>query len=617
VGSATAADNLSPRIAPRPEGPRIGIAADSAAARLRIATTLSADGLYDSEQPLSLVEGGIATVAHQPLSVLVYAGDVKAEVLRRLRRAKREWDVRVVVVVPPRATHVRHAVGSAIDGVVEEALIETALGPTVRTVLAGQVVLPGSHAGELIAPNLSHREKEVLVLAALGLPNAEIAKRLYLAKSTVKSHLTVAFSKLGVSTRSEAAALVLDPETAVGRSLAVLLARAQVSIQRDGAGRAGSVPGVVPFVDLWRQHASLADDLRLALDRVAAASAFTLGDEVERFESDFAEYCEVSHCVGVASGTAALTLALVAAGIGPGDEVIVPAHTFIASALAIIHAGATPVLCDVERDTGLISAEAAGAAISGRTAAILGVHLYGQVCDMTGLTDLAHSHGLALFEDAAQAHGATIGGRRAGSLGTAAGFSFYPAKNLGALGDGGAICTDDGMLAERARQLRDLGQRSKSEHVLVGVNERLDGLQAALLRVKLPRLDAWNLARSRAAERYRAELADVVALTACRVSATTVNHLFPVRVRSRAAVAETLAAEGVQTGVHYPRALHEHPAFRELDAMPAVGALPESEAWAREELSLPMFPELEDEEIDRVIAALRNVVDEHARGQRT
>src|SRR4051812_3031105 len=272
----------------------------------------------------------------------------------------------------------------------------------------------------------------------------------------------------------------------------------------------------VPFVALGREHAVIADELRSAFDRVVGASAFILGEEVERFEEAWASTCGTAHCVGMASGTAALTVLLRAAGIGRGDEVIVPAHTFIATVLAVIHAGAAPVLCDVERATGLIDADAAAAAVGPRTAAIVPVHLYGQLCDMRALTTLATRHGLALAEDAAQAHGAAFEGSPAGGFGAGAAYSFYPSKNLGALGDGGAICTNDGELAEGARRLRNLGQKTKGEHVAVGVNERLDGLQAAFLRVKLRRLRAANDKRRAHAARYRDALGGHVELLAER-----------------------------------------------------------------------------------------------------
>jgi dTDP-3-amino-3,4,6-trideoxy-alpha-D-glucose transaminase len=329
---------------------------------------------------------------------------------------------------------------------------------------------------------------------------------------------------------------------------------------------------------------------------VAAGSAFILGEEVERFEEEFAAYCGVGHCVGVASGTAALTLAIRAAGLGPGDEVIVPAHTFVASALGVIHAGATPLFCDVDRGTGLIDLASAEAAVTERTAAVLPVHLYGQVCDIAGVRALADRHGLAVVEDAAQAHGATFDGRRAGSLGTAAAFSFYPSKNLGALGDGGAICTDEEGLADRARALRHLGQNGKGEHVLAGYNERLDGLQAAFLRVKLPHLDRWNAARRRAADAYRSVLEGKVGLLEECPETPCIYHLYPVRVPDRDAVAARLAEAGIQTGVHYSPALHEQPPFA---ALPRAEC-PEAAAWAAEELSLPMFEGLGPEAARRV-----------------
>jgi dTDP-3-amino-3,4,6-trideoxy-alpha-D-glucose transaminase len=357
----------------------------------------------------------------------------------------------------------------------------------------------------------------------------------------------------------------------------------------------------VPFVALDREHAAISAELRAAFDRVLRRSAFILGEEVSGFEAAWAGACATAHCVGVASGTAALTLLLRAAGIGHGDEVVVPAHTYIASALGVIHAGATPVLCDVEDGTGLIDVDAAAAAVTQRTAAILAVHLYGQVCAMPALERLARRHGLALFEDAAQAHGATWEGRPAGSLGDAAAFSFYPSKNLGALGDGGAICTDDAALAERVRRLRHFGQRRKGEHVELGLNERLDGLQAALLSVKLARLDYGNRTRRRHAATYRERLTGHVRLLDERTESPCVYHLFPVRVPLRHVVLEQLRSAGVGTGVHYSPALHWQPALRGRVAVPYD--LARAEAWAAEELSLPMSPALRDDEIQRAADA--------------
>ena len=265
------------------------------------------------------------------------------------------------------------------------------------------------------------------------------------------------------------------------------------------------------------------------------ADAFVLGEEVEAFEREFADYCGAAEGVGVASGTAALALTLIAAGIGPGDDVLVPGHTFIASALSVLHAGATPVFCDVQRDTGLIDPDTAVALVRPRTAAVIAVHLYGQVCDMEPINAFAARHGLFVLEDAAQAHGATHSGRRAGALGHAAAFSFYPSKNLGALGDGGAVCTSDSQLAARIRELRNLGQRGKGEHVAVGYNERLDGLQAALLRVKLPHLETWNAARRSHAARLRKALPDRARLLGRAPTTPCVYHLFPVATGTRSA----------------------------------------------------------------------------------
>jgi dTDP-4-amino-4,6-dideoxygalactose transaminase len=385
------------------------------------------------------------------------------------------------------------------------------------------------------------------------------------------------------------------------------LARMSIAVDRPIPG-SGPAPGHpppagVPFVDLHRHHLDVAGELRAAFDRVLGASAFVLGSEVGAFEAQFAAYCGVAHCVGVGSGTAALSIALLAAGIGPGDEVIVPGHTFIASALGVVHAGATPVFCDVDDATGLIDVDCAAAAVSPRTAAILPVHLYGQACDMDAVNALGRRHGLFVLEDAAQAHGATVGGRRAGALGDAAAFSFYPSKNLGALGDGGAICTDDAAVAARARRLRNLGQPRKGDHVAVGFNERLDGLQAALLRVKLAHLDAGNAARRKAAATYRDALDGRVGLLGERAASPCIYHLFPIRLPDRDGAAEALRREGIATGVHYFPAAFAHAAWDGVLQAPSPGALPAATAWARDELSLPMFAEIEPGEIERVLDA--------------
>lgn len=356
----------------------------------------------------------------------------------------------------------------------------------------------------------------------------------------------------------------------------------------------------VPFVGLSRQHQKLDEQLRAAFDRVLAADAFILGAEVDAFEREFAAYCGVAHSVGVNSGTAALTLALVAVGIGAGDEVIVPGHTFIASALGAVHAGATPVFCEVDLDTGLIDPVSAEAVITERTAAIVPVHLYGQACDMDAILTLARRHGLFVLEDAAQAHGATWRGQRVGGLGDAAAFSFYPSKNLGALGEGGAVCTRDAELASKVTQLRNIGKQANGEHIRVGYNERLHGMQAAFLRAKLPHLDAWNQARRAYAARYRDALPEQLTLLGEREESPCVYHLFPVRHTERDALAEHLADRGIQTGIHYSPAAHRHRAFDTLPRASRPIELPNAEAWAARELSLPMFAELTTDEVDRI-----------------
>ncbi|HWF72791.1 MAG TPA: DegT/DnrJ/EryC1/StrS family aminotransferase, partial [Solirubrobacteraceae bacterium] len=322
--------------------------------------------------------------------------------------------------------------------------------------------------------------------------------------------------------------------------------------------------------------------------------------------AEFADYCEVGHCVGVASGTAALSLLMQASGIGPGDEVIVPAHTFIASALAVAHVGATPVLCEVDDDTALIDPDAARAMVGPRTAAVLAVHLYGQACDIGAIEAFARPRGLLVLEDGAQAHGARYRGRRVGSLGAGAAFSFYPSKNLGALGDGGAVCTDDAQLADRVRRLRNLGQRQKGEHVEIGYNERLDGLQAALLRVKLPHLDAWNASRREHAAHYKELLPADLRVLGERDDSPCIYHLFPVRVADRDELAGALDTLGIDTGIHYDRAVHRHEAWSGHPMR--HGEVPCAEAWAAEELSLPLHPDLEGDEVERVAQAVHETV---------
>jgi dTDP-4-amino-4,6-dideoxygalactose transaminase len=355
------------------------------------------------------------------------------------------------------------------------------------------------------------------------------------------------------------------------------------------------------MTDLGRIHAPLAPEFRGAFERVLGASSFVLGTEVERFERAFAELCGTRHCVGVASGTAALSIMIRAAGIEPGDEVIVPAHTFVASALAVLHAGATPVCVDVERGTGLIDPVAVQNAVGPRTAAILAVHLYGQACAMGALREIAQAHGLALFEDAAQAHGAVHVDERAGSLATAAAFSFYPSKNLGALGDAGAICTDDEPLAATARRWRDLGRGGDSVHALAGYNERLDGLQAALLAVKLAHVDEWTNQRQAIARRYAERLGPQVELLYETPETPCTYHLFPVRVGDRDDLAAHLARRGIASGVHYPVAVPDQPPLRDLHRSAVT---PVARDWAARELSIPIFPGMTEAEFEAVVGAV-------------
>jgi dTDP-3-amino-3,4,6-trideoxy-alpha-D-glucose transaminase len=357
----------------------------------------------------------------------------------------------------------------------------------------------------------------------------------------------------------------------------------------------------VPFVDLARQHEPIVNELRTVFRRVLGSSAFILGEEVEQFEDAFAAYCGVRHCVGVASGTAALTIMFRAAGLGPGDEVIVPAHTFIASALAVQQAGAVPVYVDVERGSGLIDYEAVAAAIGSRTAAVVAVHLYGQACAIQPLRALADRYGLLLLEDAAQAHGAMYRGTRAGSLGDAAAFSFYPSKNLGALGDGGAICTNDADLAARARQLRDLGRDTNEVHRVSGCNERLDALQAAFLRAKLAHLDEWTEARRAIAAEYVERLDRAVELLEESPDSPCTYHVFPIRVRDRDDLRCELDRRKVSTRVHYPVAVPDQPALHNLYPSRSV---PTARDWAQRELSLPIFPGMTPSEIDHVVCAV-------------
>jgi dTDP-4-amino-4,6-dideoxygalactose transaminase len=332
---------------------------------------------------------------------------------------------------------------------------------------------------------------------------------------------------------------------------------------------------------------------------------YILGREVEAFEAEFAAYCESQHCIGVANGLDALHLIVRAYGIGPGDEVIVPSNTYIATWLAVTHAGATPVPVEPDERTYNIDPAKIERAITPKSKAIMVVHLYGQTADMDPINIIAHKHGLKVIEDCAQAHGARYKGRRAGSLGDAAGFSFYPGKNLGAIGDGGAVTTNDYELHERIKVLRNYGSQIKYHNEVVGFNSRLDELQAAFLRVKLAKLDEWNGRRSAAAKSYTQHLADVTDLTLPVVPewAVPVWHLFVVRHGQRDALQRTLTEAGVGTMIHYPIPPHLQPAYAGLGYN--KGDLPLSEAIHTSIMSLPMWPGIPDGSIATVCAAIR------------
>jgi dTDP-4-amino-4,6-dideoxygalactose transaminase len=364
----------------------------------------------------------------------------------------------------------------------------------------------------------------------------------------------------------------------------------------------------VPFVDLKTQGQQLLPEYQAALADIVGRAAYVMGPEMRDFETAFAQFCGCSQAMGVSSGTDALLLAYKAAGVGPGDEVIVPANTFLATAEAVVHAGGTPVIVDCLPDTANIDPAGVEAAITPRTKAIAPVHLFGQPADMDAINAIAKKNGLMVIEDACQAHGATYQGRPTGSLGDIAAFSFYPGKNLGALGDGGAVTTNDGAMADMVRILRNHGDKSKSEHVVVGHCCRLDNLQAAFLTIKLKHLPTWTEARRAAAKRYDALLADVDGVTPMveRPDVKAVYHLYVVQLADRDAVRAKLGEVGVDSGVHYPVPLHLQPAWAYLGYK--EGQFPVSERLAKTILSLPMFPEITGEQVDYAAEQLAKVV---------
>ena len=371
----------------------------------------------------------------------------------------------------------------------------------------------------------------------------------------------------------------------------------------------------VPFVDLTWQNQPLQAKITKAIQTVIDRGDFVLGQALAEFETAFAQACGVEYAVGVASGTAALALALQAYGIGAGDEVLVPANTFVATLMGVVQAGAKPILVDCHLETALIDLAAAAQKITPNTRAILPVHLYGQMVSPQQLEDFARSHSLTIFEDAAQAHLASREGYRAGSVGVAAGFSFYPSKNLGAFGNGGILVSNDPEISQKARGLRNYGAPSKYFHTDIGTNSRLDSIQAAILNIKLPHLEGWNRSRQRAARQYDrllAPLADQGILPVRDETETGhVYHLYVIRILphcpvERQQLQEQLTAVGIQTGIHYPIPCHLQPAYRYLGYQ--QGDFPNAEILCEEIVSLPMYPGISEEQIEMVVEQITAII---------
>jgi len=359
----------------------------------------------------------------------------------------------------------------------------------------------------------------------------------------------------------------------------------------------------IPFLDLKASYLELKPELDAAYHRVMESGWYILGHEVEAFEHEFAAYCGVKHCIGVGNGLEALHLILRALEIGPGDEVIVPANTYIATWLAVTYAGATPVPVEPDERTYNVDPNRIEEVITPRTRAILPVHLYGQPADMDPINDIAVRQGLKVIEDAAQAHGAGYKGKRIGGLGDAAGFSFYPGKNLGALGDGGAVTTNDDLLADRIRCLRNYGSRMKYYNEFKGFNSRLDELQAAFLRVKLHKLDEWNERRNNIAHHYLSTLAELPDRTLPHVPswADPVWHLFVVRTKNRDLLQKYFGEHGIQTLIHYPIPPHKQDAYLEYKGID----LPITERIHREILSIPMGPAMQMDEVNAIVKVIK------------
>ena len=369
----------------------------------------------------------------------------------------------------------------------------------------------------------------------------------------------------------------------------------------------------VPFVDLRAQLPVIREEIRQAIDQVMASTCFTNGPRVAKFEGDFAAYCQVSECVAVNSGTSALHLAMRCLDIGPGDEVITVSMSFVATAWPILYLSARPVFVDVDPERYTMDPAQLEAAITGRTKAIVPVHLYGQCADMDPILEIARAHGIPVIEDAAQAHGATHRGRRAGSMGTIGCFSFYPGKNLGAFGEGGALCTNDPVVAARARMLRDHGQRQRYVHETVGYNYRMEEFQAAILGIKLSHLDAWTLQRQAVAAEYDLLLADCdVVHPVAAPDGKHVYHLYVIRSKRRDDLRAVLQEHNVATGLHYPIPIHLQEPFRAAGY--GEGSLPVAEEVARTCLSLPMYSELTGRQIHKVVTVIESFTGEPVEG---
>jgi dTDP-4-amino-4,6-dideoxygalactose transaminase/DNA-binding CsgD family transcriptional regulator len=446
--------------------------------------------------------------------------------------------------------------------------------------------MPTERATKDTSTSLSAREFEVLDMAARGMTNPEIAARLGLTVHAIKFHLASIYRKLGVGNRTEAAV-------------------AYTAVRPPRVSRfAAPLEAAVPFFNPRPMHEGLQEDLLADFARLIDSGAFINGPEVEAFELAMAQYVGTRYCVGVASGLDALRLGLHAAGLEPGEEVVVPAATFAATFEAVSQAGGVPVAADIsDVDYGL-DPDAAEAALTGRTRFLMPVHLYGQMADLERLSQLCVRRDLELIEDACQAHGATRDGVPAGSAGLAGAFSFYPAKNLGAMGDAGALTTDDEELAASVRSLREHGQRQKYRHEQAGYTARLDTIQAIVLLRKLPLLERWNDERRALALFYETALAGVGDLRLPQVvpGSVPVWHLYVVRTGDPAALAAFLQNRGIASGRHYPELPPLSPAYAYLGHSP--GAFPVAEALAREGLSLPIFPGMTESQVERVAGAV-------------